>query len=1025
MCSACMTPVYPMEKMVANKLILHKKCFCCKHCQKKLSIHNYSSLYGEFYCMSHYQQLFKQKGNYDEGFGHKQHKDRWLRKEKGGDETDKTARLESTKSRLSDPAAGGKLSAEEYVAKSRATEMRYGSNVEVKGKLKVKWPPEKKKPLVNVNTTGLKPVDRVQQSVSEVKEKPAATEPKSTSYRSKPAHFQVNIPPTSPPSSSSLRESGKKVLDKASNKPDASPKKTRKSVRFAANLDDVPHRDQPQPATGATKADPTGLVSSSGQTKQFCNDTVNNANDNCGKNDLDQKLQRTHKPGREPSTTESGVEVEKSKEILQTNDKIVPTVLNGGVQTLESVEDVSFVQVLMTQEPIKNATPPPKPERTSEGNQSRDDKINSAQENEQSSSEQVLAKTHALKGNARQTDRSKVRLGSWSKGKSPLSKLFAVSGTEKTNKVEAKNVSKANEKPGSRLMAKLFQTSLDKNKQYKMKELDEGQVKPLDQEDNAVVQDRALSSNSNTLQSINEDTLITESVTLDHKLTSETNDILTEPVQTDHTENQNRGATLKASADSTAADSEDFLSPNDCGSQESTLELTIENSEVFEVGVDPPIIQVFEAEPEKIHIDHNTIVDLNQEPLQETPIDQFVSQDLFGDDLTEPVQTDHTEDQNRGATFKESADSTAADSEDFLSPNDHGSQESTLELTIENSEVFEVRVDPPIVQVFEAEPETRHIDHNTIVDFNQEPLQETPIDQFVSQDLFGDDLTEPVQTDHTEDQNRGATIKESADSRAADSEDFLSPNDHGSQESTLELTIENSEVFEVGVDPPTIQVFEVKPEESYIDHNTIVDLNQEPLPETPIDQFVSQDLFGDDLVNTTGSVPTESFSLLDSQPGLMENGELGLTEQLIAPDFINQAENQSLVETTNSLTYIQESDLDIFAPDGTLCTQQPVQTETSTNQSSTFPDDIFAVGDVLGADLQNGSPGSQGPPFLAPSAQGDPFSLDIFGSDLSPKAELQKESSPLDGLTESDNNNPERVAETMVTQSNWMDDLLG
>uniref|UniRef100_A0A3B4B6P5 LIM zinc-binding domain-containing protein n=1 Tax=Periophthalmus magnuspinnatus TaxID=409849 RepID=A0A3B4B6P5_9GOBI len=82
MCSACLTPVYPMEKMVANKLILHTNCFCCKHCKKKLGIHNYSSLHGEFYCVSHYQQLFKRKGNYDEGFGHKQHKERWIQKNK-------------------------------------------------------------------------------------------------------------------------------------------------------------------------------------------------------------------------------------------------------------------------------------------------------------------------------------------------------------------------------------------------------------------------------------------------------------------------------------------------------------------------------------------------------------------------------------------------------------------------------------------------------------------------------------------------------------------------------------------------------------------------------------------------------------------------------------------------------------------------------------------------------------------------------------------------------------------------------
>ncbi|GLD51397.1 uncharacterized protein AKAME5_000446300 [Lates japonicus] len=86
--------------MVANKLILHNNCFCCKHCQKKLSVHNYSSLYGEFYCISHYQQLFKRKGNYDEGFGHKQHKDRWLQKNKQIDEPDALSTPKTTKPNL-------------------------------------------------------------------------------------------------------------------------------------------------------------------------------------------------------------------------------------------------------------------------------------------------------------------------------------------------------------------------------------------------------------------------------------------------------------------------------------------------------------------------------------------------------------------------------------------------------------------------------------------------------------------------------------------------------------------------------------------------------------------------------------------------------------------------------------------------------------------------------------------------------------------------------------------------------------
>ncbi|XP_051538817.1 LIM domain and actin-binding protein 1-like [Myxocyprinus asiaticus] len=79
-CSACLRPVYPMERMAADKLIFHKTCFCCKHCKKKLSLQSYAPLYGEFYCVFHYQQLFRQKGNYDEGFGHQQHKDRWLQR---------------------------------------------------------------------------------------------------------------------------------------------------------------------------------------------------------------------------------------------------------------------------------------------------------------------------------------------------------------------------------------------------------------------------------------------------------------------------------------------------------------------------------------------------------------------------------------------------------------------------------------------------------------------------------------------------------------------------------------------------------------------------------------------------------------------------------------------------------------------------------------------------------------------------------------------------------------------------------
>ncbi|EMP33723.1 LIM domain-containing protein 2 [Chelonia mydas] len=61
--------------------VFHNACFCCKHCHAKLSLGSYAALHGEFYCKPHFQQLFKSKGNYDEGFGRKQHKELWVHKE--------------------------------------------------------------------------------------------------------------------------------------------------------------------------------------------------------------------------------------------------------------------------------------------------------------------------------------------------------------------------------------------------------------------------------------------------------------------------------------------------------------------------------------------------------------------------------------------------------------------------------------------------------------------------------------------------------------------------------------------------------------------------------------------------------------------------------------------------------------------------------------------------------------------------------------------------------------------------------
>ncbi|XP_037303998.2 LIM domain and actin-binding protein 1-like [Pungitius pungitius] len=76
-CIACLQTVYPLERLMALQHVYHKNCFRCAHCSTKLSLGSYASLHGNVYCKPHFNQLFKAKGNYDEGFGHRPHKELW------------------------------------------------------------------------------------------------------------------------------------------------------------------------------------------------------------------------------------------------------------------------------------------------------------------------------------------------------------------------------------------------------------------------------------------------------------------------------------------------------------------------------------------------------------------------------------------------------------------------------------------------------------------------------------------------------------------------------------------------------------------------------------------------------------------------------------------------------------------------------------------------------------------------------------------------------------------------------------
>uniref|UniRef100_A0A3B3ZQD7 LIM zinc-binding domain-containing protein n=1 Tax=Periophthalmus magnuspinnatus TaxID=409849 RepID=A0A3B3ZQD7_9GOBI len=82
-----------MERLVANQSVYHNACFRCAHCNSKLSLGNYASLHNNVYCKPHFCQLFKAKGNYDEGFGHRPHKDLWGPKAEGDPEQSTPTRL--------------------------------------------------------------------------------------------------------------------------------------------------------------------------------------------------------------------------------------------------------------------------------------------------------------------------------------------------------------------------------------------------------------------------------------------------------------------------------------------------------------------------------------------------------------------------------------------------------------------------------------------------------------------------------------------------------------------------------------------------------------------------------------------------------------------------------------------------------------------------------------------------------------------------------------------------------------------
>ncbi|XP_006870114.1 PREDICTED: LIM domain and actin-binding protein 1 isoform X2 [Chrysochloris asiatica] len=145
-CVECQKTVYPMERLLANQQVFHISCFRCSYCNNKLSLGTYASLHGRIYCKPHFNQLFKSKGNYDEGFGHRPHKDLWATKNESEETLERPAQLSNEGEVHQSPgvedapiAKVGVLAAS-MEAKASSQREKEDKPAETK-KLRIAWPP--------------------------------------------------------------------------------------------------------------------------------------------------------------------------------------------------------------------------------------------------------------------------------------------------------------------------------------------------------------------------------------------------------------------------------------------------------------------------------------------------------------------------------------------------------------------------------------------------------------------------------------------------------------------------------------------------------------------------------------------------------------------------------------------------------------------------------------------------------------------------------------------------------------------
>uniref|UniRef100_A0A3Q2D3P3 LIM zinc-binding domain-containing protein n=1 Tax=Cyprinodon variegatus TaxID=28743 RepID=A0A3Q2D3P3_CYPVA len=678
MCSACLTPVYPVEKMVVNKLSLHHNCFCCKHCKKKLSTHNYSSLHGEFYCTAHYQQLFKRKGNYDEGFGHIQHKDRWLHKNKATDEPDAKTTTKMTKKDL-------RISVEVSSTKESITEHEKKSSADVKGKLKIKWPPEKNitrvQPTQPTNAPVLKnkmndagkhanvgASERWRNEKSDYRremintggkgnaktatlisaEKRVSEKPVSVKDPTKAGHFQITTPPmVKKDASSSFAKSvpvkhqrplQTRAIDRSeisnspvSDKPKASLNKVRKSVHFAQNVESALSDKSIPVSSGENKTFPKSSKAA-GEINDVNPHPSSNQPQQIEENPKMTTCQNNEVPTTGPNHQDPDVDMESRQEVAQLDNT---SLLEDAKADNDSLQCQSHREVLtLAEDDSRQREPSETPDVVST------DQVNKYESEDlsdpQTPTGQVIVEEvspeineNQLKTTSSNNDRetngnqkkplprvnSKTKLASWPKGRSPLTKLFTSTGNDKATRVEAKDAKKTDVKSSGGLFGRLFHSSSDTTKAPANQE--KNKVEPVGEK---LVEAQVVKAHDNQKESIPE--VLPLEPDAENQINVQLSEASTEPV---NSPNQS----IKEASEDLTAPEETHENPAD---QESELQISVAKE---------PSAREPEIQPEVPLSDKHL---MNQMP--EESVTELTAKDSGDGDSSQPVFND-----NFGDTF--------------------------------------------------------------------------------------------------------------------------------------------------------------------------------------------------------------------------------------------------------------------------------------------------------------------------------------------------------------------------------------